>query len=94
MEPVDLVFTTANSAAATFFLIKVDDLRKVETKKTFRLGKTLGLVLGNGILFLSLSRVSITRVTNFGFRKCLRRRQQLKKLSSRVQQKRLEERAF
>ena len=74
MEPVDLVFTTANSAAATFFLIKVDDLRKVETKKTFRLGKTLGLVLGNGILFLSLSRVSITRVTNFGFRKCLRRR--------------------
>lgn len=93
MEPVDLVFTTANSAAATFFLIKVDDLRKVETKKTFRLGKTLGLVLGNGILFLSLSRVSITRVTNFGFRKCLRR-QQLKKLSSRVQQKRLEERAF
>ena len=54
MEPVDLVFTTANSAA-TFFLIKVDDLRKVETKKTFRLGKTLGLDLGNGILFLSLS---------------------------------------
>ena len=76
MEPVDLVFTTANSAAATFFLIKFDDLHKVETKKTFRLGKTLGLVLGNGILFLSLSlsRVSITRVTNFGFRKCLRRR--------------------
>ena len=69
MEPVDLVFTTANSAAATFFLIKVDDLHKVETKKTFRLGKTLSLVPGNGIL--SLSRVSITCVTNLDFRKCL-----------------------
>ena len=59
MEPVDLVFTTANSAV-TFFLIKVDDLHKVETKKTFRLGKTLGLVLGNGILFLSLSSFNNT----------------------------------